>query len=253
MNKRMSLLAVFVLFVVGTVRAEDDKIGITLDLEYWSTWLSKGAALYGQQSVFCPTLDLDFYGTGLGTKVTHRSAFSSGYVDKQRFEYRPYYKSMLFEDESYATKYDISAGYEHYYGLAQHRSNTTWEWIFAFSWPQIAPEGFVPSYIAHYEYPAASSGANMGSGWVHRFIVGYDVETTQTPAPLHLSSEIAYTDGLGGADHDWSYATFGISTRFEIAENMAFVPGVYHQVTMDDSVNKHKDITYCVLNLKYIF
>ncbi|MHC4085360.1 MAG: hypothetical protein ACYSU3_10650 [Planctomycetota bacterium] len=253
MNKRMSLIAVLVLSVVGTVQAESDDLGITLELEYRSKWLSKGAEPYGQQDVFFPTIDLDFYGTGFGTRVTHRSALGSGYVDKQRFDYRPYYKSVLFEDQSYATNYNISAGYEHYYGLSPHKSNTTWEWIFAFSWPNIIPEGIVPSYIAHYEYPAASNGADLPSGWVHRFILGYDLEIPQIPSPLHLSSEVAYTDGLGGTDHDWSYATFGVSTRYELSENMTFVPGVYQQVTMDDSVNKRKDITYCILGLKYEF
>jgi hypothetical protein len=258
MNKKVPLIAVFILSIVGTVQAEGDDIGVTLELEYRSKWLSKGAEVYGQQGAFFPTIDLDFYGTGFGTRITHRSAFGSGYVDKQRFDYRSYYKSVLFEDQSYATNYNISAGYEHYYGLARDKSYTTWEWIFAFSWPNILPEGFIPRYIAHYEYAAGSdytkqNGADIPSGWVHRFILGYDLETPQVPAPLHLSSEVAYTDGLGGADHDWSYATFGVSTRVEIAENMSFVPGVYQQVTMDDSVNKRKDITYSFLSLKYKF
>lgn len=94
MNKRMSLIAVFVFSVVGTVQAESDDLGVTLELEYRSKWLSKGAEPYGQQDVFFPTIDLDFYGTGFGTRVTHCSALGSGYVDKQRFDYRPYYKSV---------------------------------------------------------------------------------------------------------------------------------------------------------------
>jgi hypothetical protein len=59
-------------------------------------------------------------------------------------------------------------------------------------------------------------------------------------------------DGYGGAavDHDWSYATFGASTKFQIADNLTFVPGLYHQVSMDDSLCK-KDVTYCKLSMKY--
>ncbi len=93
----------------------------------------------------------------------------------------------------------------------------------------------------------------MPSGWVHRFILGYDLEMPQIPAPIHLSSELAYTDGLGGAAHDWSYATFGLSTKIEIADNLSFVPGLYQQITMEDSVCKRKDITYCILSMKYKF
>ncbi|MGD8500559.1 MAG: hypothetical protein PVJ86_07915 [Phycisphaerales bacterium] len=258
MKMRILLTTLFLLSAGGVARAEDEELGITLDLQYRSKWLSKGTEVYGQQGAFFKTIDLDLYGTGFGVKVTHRNATASGYVDKQRFDYRPYFKSMLFEGQPYVTNYNISAGYEHYPGLARNISNTTWEWILALSWPNIMPEGLVPGYIAHYEYAAGGnytkpSGADMPSGWVHRFILGYDLETPQTPAPIHLSSELAYRDGLGGAAHDWSHATFGASTKFEIAENLAFVPGVYHQVSMDDSVNKRKDVTYCILSMKYKF
>jgi len=258
MKKEILLIAILLLSAAFTAQAEDGDLSVTVDLEYRSKWLSKGAEAYGQQGAFFKTINLDLYDTGFGVKVTHRNATASGYVDQQRFDYRPYYKSVLFEGQSYATNYDISAGYEHYPGLARHRSNTTWEWILAMSWPNIMPEGLVPGYIAHYEYAAGSnytkpSGADMPSGWVHRFILGYDLETTQIPAPLHLSSEVAYTDGLGGAAHDWSYATFGLSTEFPIADNLSFLPGVYHQVSMDDSVCKRKDVTYCILSMRYKF
>ena len=103
---------------MGTVQAEEGQLGVTFDLTYVSKWLSKGAYGYGVQGALFKTIDLDFYNTGYGVKVTHRNATASGYVDKQRFDYRPYYKSVLFEGESYATNYNISAGYEHYPGLA---------------------------------------------------------------------------------------------------------------------------------------
>ena len=132
-------------------KAEEGELGVTVDLTYSSKWLTKGAYGYGGHGALFKTIDLDLYGTGLGLKVTHRNATSSGYVDKQRFDYRPYYKSTLFEGETYATNYNISVGYEHYTGLARDVANTTYEWIFVFSWPNIIPEGIVPKYQAHYE------------------------------------------------------------------------------------------------------
>ncbi len=256
---KKKILLIFVILFPGIVWAQtqDNRLGVTFDLTYVSKYMSKGAESYGQQGGLFKTIDLDFYGTGFGVNVRHRNATSSGYVDKQRFDYRPYYKSKLFGDTPYAMKYNISARYEHYPGLARHRSNTTWEWIFAFSWPSILPEGFVPSYIAHYEYPAGQdytkpSGADMPSGWVHRFILGYDLNILQIPSPLHLSSEVAYTDGLGGAAHDWSYATFGISTEFKITDHLSFLPGVYHQVSMEDTVSTN-DVTYTSLSMRYKF
>ena len=94
---------------------------------------------------------------------------------------------MLFEGEPFVTKYNISVGYEHYPGLAREKANTTYEWIFAFSWPDVLPEGLVPRYVAHYEYPASSGDAfNHVTGWVHRFGLGLDVDVAQLASPLHL-------------------------------------------------------------------
>ena len=247
------LIAAVLLSAAGPAWAREDKLAVTFDLTYMSKYMSKGTEAYGQKGALFKTIDLDLYGTGFGVIVKHRNATSSGYVDKQRFDYRPYCKSGLFEGKPYATNYNISVGYEHYPGLARSKANTTFEWIFKFSWPNILPQGLVPNYTAHYEYPAGS-GYNYShiTGWVHRFGLGYDLNILELPKPLHLSSEVAYTDGLGGKAHDWSYATFGASTRFKISGGLCFVPGLYHQISLDDSVCK-RDVTYCILSMKYKF
>jgi len=263
MRKAGILLVVSALFIVSVsgVQAQQRtrELGVSFDLTYMSKWLSKGVEAYGSHGALFKTLDLDFYGTGFGVKITHRNATSSGHVDSQRFDYRPYYYGKLFEGEKYATDFNLSAGYEHYPGLARNRSYTTWEWIFAFKWQNLLPGNFVPEYKAHYEYAAGEdytktpAGGDIPSGWVHRFILGYDLLTQSLPNPIHLSSELAYTDGLGGAEHDWSYATFGASTKLNITENMSFVPGIYHQVSMEDSVCTKDDVTYSKLSMKYVF
>lgn len=251
-KKGISVIIILVLSTASFAEPSDGELGVTFDLSYWSKWLSKGAEAYGQQGALFKTIDVDLYDSGFGFKVTHRNATGSGYVDKQRFDFRPYYKGQLFEDKSYVMNYDISVGYEYYPGLAKDKANTTYEWVFAFSWPNILPNGLVPSYIAHYEYPAGSNYKySYITGWVHRFKLDYDLNVPELPQPLRLSSEVAYTDGLGGADHDWSYATFGISTKLRITDKLTFVPGLYHQISMDDSVSRRKDVTYCILSMKY--
>lgn len=249
------LIVVISLVAVNFAYAEEKKeLGVTLDLTYTSKWLSKGVEAYGSKGGLFKTIDIDFYGTGFGLRVTHRNATSSGYVDSQRIDYRPYYKGSLFEDTSYLTKYDISVGYESYTGLSRHRANTTYEWIGAFSWPKLLSYGIVPGYILHYEYPAFSGKANRkNAGAVHRFLLGYDVSVQNLPNPLKLTTEVAYYDGLGNRVSDWAYFTAGIQTKFDITDNLTFVPGLYHQLTMDDSISKHKDITYTMLSMKYKF
>ena len=260
MKFKVLLIAVIFISTAGFVQAEElqpkeNPMNVTLDLTYTSKWLSKGAEAYGSDGGFFKTIDIN-WGPGFGIKVTHRNSTSSGHVDKQRFDYRPYYKGSLFEGQSYATKYNLSVGYEHYPGLDRKTANTTFEWVLALHWPDLLPAGFVPCYIVHYEYPAGSGYThNDITGWVHRFILGYDFNAFDLPEPISLTTEVAYNDGLGGTakDHDWAYATVGLSTTLKINENLSFVPGIYHQVTMDDSTSGNKDITYSKLSMKYKF
>lgn len=231
----------------------NDQLAVSLDVTYVSKWLSKGVQAYGAHGGVFATTDIDFYGTGFGLKVVHRNSISGRHVDSQRFDYRPYYKNKLFEEQTYATNYNISIGYEHYYGRTRHKANTTYEWIFDFAWPNLLQNGIVPQYTAHYEYPVSGGDSNRKiAGWVHRFRLGYDVLVPELPNPLHLSTEVAYTDGLCAAEHDWSYFTTGLSTKFKIADNMTFVPGIYHQISMEDSVNTN-DVTYAKISMKYKF
>ena len=256
MRKSIYLMVIVALVTAGLAQAEESRLGVSFDLTYTSKWLSKGTAAYGQQAGWFKTFDLDFYQTGFGVKVTHRNAGSSGYVDKQRFDYRPYFKSKLFEGQTYQTDYNLSGGYEHYPGLSRERAGTTWEWVFAFAWPNLLPvEGLTPQYIAHYEYPAGSDYTNSKvTGWVHRFALGYDFALEElNNFPLHASYEIAYSDGLGNMTHDWAYTTVGLSTTFKVSENSKLVPGIYHQTTLDSAINGQKDVTYAVVKFKIDF
>ena len=168
-------------------KKQEKKLGITYEEQYHSKWLSKGVEAYGQQGAFFEIIDLDLYSSGFGLQVIHRHA-TSDYVNKQRFDYRPYVKGEFFKEKPYAMKYDIGVEYEHYPRLATHKSYTSYEWQFGFSWPNILPKGFVPSYIAHYEYPVKHNQRLNFTGWVHRFELDYYMDVPQLPKPLCLSS-----------------------------------------------------------------
>ncbi len=104
--------------------------------------------------------------------------------------------------------------------------------------------------------PAIASRSGEAGGLRTRssILLGYDLTVPELSNPLHLSAEIVYRDGLGGPtkDHDWSHATFGIATNFKLNDRLSFVPGLYYQESMDDSVCK-RDVIYCKLSLKYRF
>lgn len=241
--------------IATVIEADEKKLGVTFDLTYSSRYISKGSPAYGKQGTFFETFDIDLWGTGFGVAVRHRSATSSGYVDKQRFEYTPYYKGQLFEDTPYFTRYKIGGTYKHYYGLSRKKANTTLEWAFDFQWPNIIGNGFVPGYTAYYEHPAVKGYEHSNiNGWVHQFSLDYNMTVKELKNPLCISSDIWYRDGLGGEtkDHDWSHATFGLSTKFDITKHLCFVPGIYYQISMEDTVCK-ENILYCSFSMKYKF
>ena len=253
--KKVLLFACLVALTAG-VYAQDTKdaeLGVTFDLTYTSRWMSKGSPAYGKQGAWFEGVDIDWFGTGFGTKVIHRSATAAGYVNKQRFDYRPYYKFVLGEGEVWQINSNISSGYEHYYDTALE-DYTTWESIGAFSFPNIIGNGFVPKYIVHYETPAWEDYNNSGvSGWVHRFGFDYNFKLDDMPdLPWKLSSEIGYYDGLANKD-DWAYWNIGLSTAVKLADNIKLVPGVYHQVSMEEKVCAEKSLTYAMTSLKIEF
>lgn len=253
-RKKILLITTILLSTTGLIQAEENKLSATFDFTYMSKWMTKGKEGYGQQGGLFKTIDLDLWGTGFGAAVTHQEATASGYVNKERFNYKVYYDNSLFQNQPFKTNYQISWTYKHYPKLARTVKNTQ-EWKFSFSWPDILPGCLTPKYTAYYEYPAGSNYDNRTiTGWVHIFGLGYKLNVPQLPEPLNLSAEIAYTDGLGGeaVDHDWSYSTLCVSTKLKITDNLSFVPALYYQMSMDDSVCK-RDVTYCILSMKYKF
>ena len=262
-RKQIVLYLVVLLGLVSAGYAEENKkLVVTFDLTYMSKYMSKGSSPYGSHGAFFETFNIDLWGTGFGVSVGHQAAIGSGdfngkgLADKRRLNYGVYYGTSFFKDEVYETKFRFDWIYKDYYDRARTIGNSQ-ELIFDFSWPNILPiKNLSPYYIAHYECPAGSGYANKSiSGTVHRFGLAYDWALPKLPNPLRLSAETAYTDGYGGktVDHDWSYSTFGISTKFNLTDNLSLVPGLYQQITMDNSVNSKDSITYCKISMKYKF
>jgi len=249
------LIVAISLSAANPVQAEERKLGVTLDFTYMSKWLTRGVEGYGQQGAIFETINLDLWGTGFGTAVSHQEATAGGWVAKERFSYDVYYRNSLFNNEAYQTDYKIRWRYKNYSRLRRTKKNAQ-EWKADFSWPKILPiKNLTPYYTVYYECAAGRNYDNRDiAGWLHIFGLGYDLNMPKFPKPIHLSADAAYRDGLGGKkyDREWSYATFGISTQFKITDNICFVPELYQQLTMDPSVAR-RDITYCILTMRYKF
>ncbi len=276
MKKAILLTAVILLSTVGFVWAQEGELHGVIDLTYQSKNIWRGFDIYGDKSAIQPAIDLDLYGSGFGIGAVGHRANSDGYELNERWDYSLYYGSKLFEAETYATNYRLSWVYYNYPDRSSHSTKSSadgWdlqELNGVFSWPNLlAVKGLVPSYVLVKLWPSNSSSAigspksnGTASGFAHIFMLDYGMPieglTPDTPEQiLNLHAEAVYNDGVGpggqNIDQDWSNAVFGVSTDFDLGNNLTFTPGLYHQITMDKSVNPDKDETWVNLSMKYKF
>ena len=265
MKKQGILLAAVVMFcAVGFAQAQD--LHGSLDLTYQSKFVWRGFDIYRDKSAIQPSLDLDLFGTGFGVNVMTHRANSSGYEAAERWDYTLYYQNMLCPDEAYALMYRL--GWVYYNFPQGHNQDYDLQEAHAIlSLPKMCSAGIVPSYVLVKLWPN-SSGSMVGchapgtaSGYAHIFMLDYPLTVggilPETPEQvLNLHAEVVYNDGVGPVgnvvDHDWTNAVFGISTGIDLTEEVVLTPGVFHQISMDDTVNNENE-TWATLSMTYKF
>ncbi len=271
-KKGILLIAVILLSTAGLAQAQEGELSGTVGITYLSKYVWRGFDVYGDKSAIQPAVNLDLYGTGFGVSLMGHRANSDKYENGERWDYTLYYYNKMFEGEVYETAYNLGFVHYNYPDNSSHstKSLDLQELYTVLSWPNVCPAGVVPSYVLVKNWPY-NSGTVLGSrsptggtasGWAHIFMLDYPltVQDFLPDAPeqvLNLHVEFVYNDGVGpggqNVDHDWSNAVFGVSTNFDLGNDITFTPGIYHQVTMDDSVNNDKDETWVSLSMTYKF
>ena len=239
-----------------------------------------------------PSIDLDLYGTGFGLNVLWsrantgavKSANDGGvsFENEEEIDLTLSYSSSLFEYETYATDYTVGWMYYNFpdqptdgslTSQAKQASYSDWQEFFvSLSWPEISLEGIVPSYTIIKMW-VSESGSEMNNllrslgsdglgGYLHILGLSYDlpVEDLLPDFPeqiLHLSAAMVYNDGVNAfrafdVDHDWTHAVLGVSTDFDLGNDLTFTPGIYHQSAFEHT-NAFNDQTWCNLSVKYAF
>ncbi len=263
MKQIVLFVAIILMAAAVPVRAQDELHG-AIDVTYQSKYLWRGIDVYDDKSAIQPSVILDLYGTGFGISVEGHRANSSGFEVRERWDYTLFYKNAFFGGESYATQYMLGWRYFNFPDMSSQVADLQ-EIHAVLSWPEILPaEGLVPTYVLVKLWPSESGSAVGGkaSGFAHIFMLDYglpleDLLPNVPEQVLRLHSEIVFNDGVDprgqGVDHDWTNAVFGIATDFELAENVTLTPGIYHQVTMDKTINEDPDETWATVGLKYEF
>jgi len=277
MKKTVLLSGVICLLFMGISFAQDapsSDLQVKFDLTYGSKYVWRGFNVFGAKSAIHPTLDLFNPSSGVGFSVEEHRANSSDYELTERTDYSLYYLGKAFADEQYEMMYRVAYVYYNYPDLSSHTAfkNTSdigsldlHEVHAAASFPKLlGVPGLVPTYILVKLAPVNSGtlvGANSpsggtASGFAHIFMLDYTTNyvcpITGVDRDLNLHSEFIFNDGVApngaNADHDWSNAVFGATTNYDINSNMSFTPGLFLQLSFDDSVNS-KDQLWSTFSL----
>jgi hypothetical protein len=276
MKQAIMFCAVLSLAATGLSQAQAKDLHGSFDMTYQSKYVWRGFTVYGSKSAFQPTIDLDLFGTGFGLSAQGHRANSSGYELAERWDYTLYYQNALFADEAYATMYRLGWVYYNYPDLSSGDADLQ-EIHAVMAWPKVlGVKGLVPAYCLVKLWPSESGSLVAGqvdlskgipsrgtaSGFAHIFMLDYglpvkDLLPNVPEQVLKFHSELVYNDGVGPAgqdvDQDWSDLVLGVSTDFAMCKNVTFTPGIYHQITMDSSVNSNKDETWVTFGMKYKF
>ncbi len=265
---RFLLTTIILLSVVGLSQAEQtrpdagkDDIGIDLSTTFVSKHMWHGFDLLDDHGAFIPVATIDFGDTGFSGKVIGVYPMSSGFEKSVEFNYAAFYKGSFLEDSRYVT--DLTVNY-FYYGKPKvaRRKADTQEIGINLCWPELINVGgssVVPSYYFGSIWPSKSDSDNSGcEGFIHVFGLGYDLNVPafwpdKKEQVFSFFGNISYNDGFGGksVDSDWSHAVIGLRTNLGRG-NLTIAPGLYYQISMDDSVNDEDEL-WCGLTLTYSF
>ncbi len=240
---------------------QQKKVGVTLNTKFVSKHIWRGFDVFKDKGAVQPSLNLDWFGSGFTSTLWSCWSFSSGNEDGEEMDYIMAYRNSLMKDTVWTIDYSINwIYYDFPHTYSKHKDAQ--EIGVKFSWPKLFTVGgnaLVPSYYVGKLWPARSNADNSEcGGWAHIFGLGYDLPVADLLAVgqtqiIHLSTELVYNDGMGGADvdHDWSNVVFGISTDIPFGA-ITLKPELNYQISMDRSVNEENEL-WCTLNVSYKF
>lgn len=255
MKKTLLLIAFVLAFMAGSVTAEpviaeENKLGITFEVEYVSQYLFYGYDLYSDDPAVQASFTFDLWGSGFGAQIWGSLATENGHENGKELDYSVFYSNTLMQDEKLQTNYTINWTY---FDLPNLSSKTfdSQALIFAFSWPNLLDCPVVPRYAAVKFWDAGSKATANQNGWVHDFgfDYGFNVNVDNKDQPMNFSFDVVYNDGHLGSDPGWAHSILGLKAPIALA-NGVLTPSIAYQISMEDTVNRDDEF---VFGVKYSF
>jgi hypothetical protein len=262
----------------GDLLQEGGKLHALVGITWDSKYIWRGFDIFDDESATHLTVDLNLFETGFGISAVGHRANSSGFEDRERWDFMAYYQGGILAGDYLATNFRVGYVYYLYPELNQGESLDLQEGQLVLSWPNLLPiPGLQPSYavIAIGQGKTGSIIADGGSGVLHIGMLDYSFAipgfmpgTEEQVIILH--SELVYNDGVTitparprndwtvvypNPDHDFSNAVFGASTDIplDVGGNLLLTPSVYYQKTLNNTINEDDSEFWVSIGLKYMF
>ncbi len=287
MKKLVLLIAVVLFGMVAPVLAQEGDLHGDIGYTYKSIHVWRGYMTYGVHSSSSLFIDLDLFGTGFGIEAIGQAANGTGsnpdglgYNNEKRCDYSLFYAGAINPEDTYATMYKVGYRYFNYPQMSAVHSDQCIDLqeIYAgVAFPKLlGVKGLVPGYGIVKGWPSKHDTVVGGenprggtySGWAHILMLDYalPLEGISSEIPkqnLNFHVETVYNAGVdprpygGYTSSDWTHVLMGVSTDFDLGNNLIFTPGLWHQITMEDNpdtgVSPDHSITWAELTMKYKF
>jgi hypothetical protein len=290
MKMNVLLTAAIIFGMVAPVLAEQGDLHGDVGLTYGSLYVWRGYVVFGADSAIHPFIDLDLFGSGFHLEVVDHIANGGGHVDAQRTDYALYYAGAVAPEDTFATMYQVGYRYFNYPQLSARHSDQCVDlqemWV-GFAFPKIlGVPGLVPGYAFIKGWPTMHNtlvgaanpdhGTYSGTASVLTLDYALPLENISSEVPkqdLNFHIETVYNNHVdprpagGYTSSDWTHVMFGVSTDFDLGNNLFFTPGLWHQITFEDDGTKlipgvanstrgvapNHDIDWATLTIKYKF
>jgi hypothetical protein len=273
--RKLLLTAVVLFGVVAPVLAQEGDLHGNVGITYDSLHVWRGYLTYGADSAINPFIDLDLFGSGFHLETIYHMANGGGNVLGTRFDYSLYYAGAINPEDTYAAMYKLGYRYFNYPQMSAENSSQCWDLqeVYAgVAFPKLLGiKGLVPGYAFIQAWPSKHNSPVTGyQGCANVLMLDYalPLENISAEIPkqdLNFHLETVYNNhvdprpnfGHGYTTSDWTHLLFGVSTDFDLGNNLTFTPGYWHQITFEDDpqtgVSPHHDIDWVELTVKYKF
>jgi hypothetical protein len=254
--------------------ASDNHSGldITVKGDWVSKYMFRGVDVLDDRGAYQPSVDVGICDTGLHLNVwgsfassgrfsrgghyngtDNNYSYDSNYPrtdELDELDYAIYYtKSCL--DDCISTEVGMV-----YYDIFNQDSEKLdfWEWYGKFTLSKMPLQPH-----AYFYYGVPKRRANGTEGWMTCLGGSHSCELgampcfgSTDPMTLTFTGDVWYNGGefYSGVDTGWTHAVFGSSLTIPLPCNFSFTPGVYYQVSMEDTINED-DEWWTQLSLAY--